>query len=68
MDETTLKKPAAEGRQVLEHYLTTGQKFNDTPDADPGLADFEVKFKRWSADAASIIRRCFDPPAIRERL
>ncbi len=67
MDETTLKKPAAEVRQVLEHYLTTGQKFNDTPDADPGLADFEVKFKKWSADAAASIRRCFDPPAVAER-
>jgi hypothetical protein len=67
MDETTLKKPAEEVRQVLEHYLTSGQKFTDTPDADPGLADFEVKFKKWSADAAASIRRCFDPPAVAER-
>ena len=67
MDETKLKKPAAEVRQVLEHYLTTGQKFTATPAEDPGLADYEVKFKKWSADAADTIRRCFDPPAVAER-
>ncbi len=67
MDETKLKKPAEEVREVLQHYLTTGQKFTDTPDTDPGLADYEVKFKKWSADAAVSIRRCFDPPAIADR-
>lgn len=64
MDERKLKKSAEEVRQVLEHYLTTGQKFTNPPDADPGLADYEVKFKKWSADAAASIFRCFDPPAV----
>jgi hypothetical protein len=67
MEEIKLKKSADEVRQVLEHYLTTGQKFTDTPDADPGLADYEVKFKKWSADAAASTHRCFDPPAVTER-
>ena len=67
MDDIKLKKPAEEVRQVLEHYLTTGQKFTDTPDADPALADYEVKFKKWSADAAASLHRCFESPVVTER-
>src|SRR5688572_27252427 len=67
MDEIKLKKPIEEVRQVLEHYLNNGHKFTDTPAADPSLGDYEVKFKKWSGDAAASIRRCFDPPSVAER-
>lgn len=67
MDEIKLKKSIEDVRCVLKHYLNIGQKFTDTPPTDPGLADYEVKFKKWSGDAAANIRRCFDPPSIAER-
>jgi pyrimidine deaminase RibD-like protein len=67
MEEIKLNKPTEEVRDVLKHYLNNGHKFTDTPSTDPGLADYEVKFKKWSADAAGSIRRCFDPPAVAER-
>jgi pyrimidine deaminase RibD-like protein len=67
MDERKLKQSIEDVRQVLEHYLSNGLKFMDTPSTDPALADYEVKFKKWSGDAASSIRRCFDPPAVAER-
>lgn len=67
MNEIKLKKPTDEIRYVLKHYLNNGHKFTDTPPTDPGLADYEVKFKKWSADAASSIRICFDPSAVAER-
>ena len=67
MDERKLKQSIEDVQQVLEHYLNNGLKFMDTPSTDPALADYEVKFKKWSGDAASSIRRCFDPPAVAER-
>lgn len=67
MDEKRLKQPADEIRSVLKHYLNNGHRFTNTPPTDPGLADYEIKFKKWSADAAASIQRCFDPPAIAER-
>jgi pyrimidine deaminase RibD-like protein len=67
MDEIKLKKPIDEIRHVLKHYLNNGHKFTDTPPSDPSLADYEIKFKKWSADAAASIRKCFDPSLVAER-
>jgi|ERR1041384_1802039 pyrimidine deaminase RibD-like protein len=67
MVEIKLKKPIEEVRYVLKHYLNNGHKFTNTPPTDPSLADYEVKFKKWSADAAGSIGKCFDPPSVAER-
>jgi pyrimidine deaminase RibD-like protein len=67
MDEPKLKKPIDEVRHILKHYLNNGHKFTDTPPTDPGLADYEVKFKKWSTDAAGSIGKCFDPSSVAGR-
>ena len=63
MDERKLKQSIEDVQQVLEHYLNNGLKFMDTPSTDPALADYEVKFKKWSGDAA----RTFGDASIRHQ-